>query len=164
MATIDYRDDVLPLPLLSGYGYSDDSRFIRTDMDSGYARQRLRFTQSPTRFNVSFLFTEGQMSYFESFFNNQLNFGIEFFNMDLAVGSGFTKEHEVRFISPYRVQLSGNLFRVTASIEAVEKQVDPLLNDDQLAYIAAQGGFEKAGISFDRIDLFVNTETKLAFS
>ncbi len=129
MASLDYPD-VLPLALLQGYGYKDREKFIRTVMDSGFARQRRRFTQGPTVFNVRFLYNQCELARFEQFFRNDLNEGIEFFNMRLSVGIDRDIELEVRFIETYRVRANDTKYTVSAKIETIEKPVLPVVTQE----------------------------------
>ena len=162
MALIDYPSS-LPLPLIRGYSYSDSSHFIRTEMETGLARQRKRFTSTPTFFNIQFIYEQGAMSHFESWYANELNYGIELFNLQLAIGAGPAIASEVRITSPPSINSNNQHYNVTISIETVTKLIDPLLTDDQIEYINAQGSYAEAKASLDRLDLYMNTETKPAF-
>ena len=57
--------DTLPPPVVTGYSYRRKEQFIRTDMDSGLARQRRRFQIVPTHVNVTWRFSGLQLALFE---------------------------------------------------------------------------------------------------
>lgn len=52
MADIIYPDEYLPMPLMDGYGFKPISPLLRTEMTSGRARQRRRYTSRPTQASV----------------------------------------------------------------------------------------------------------------
>ena len=47
MADIFYPDEYLPMPLMDGYGFKPISPLLRTEMTSGRAQQRRRYTHTP---------------------------------------------------------------------------------------------------------------------
>ena len=48
MADIAYPHDYLPMPLQDGYGFKPVSPLQRTETTSGRARQRRKYTSTPT--------------------------------------------------------------------------------------------------------------------
>jgi hypothetical protein len=56
MADIIYPDEYLPMPLMDGYGFKPISPLLRTEMTSGRAQQRRRYTSTPTQASVKWIF------------------------------------------------------------------------------------------------------------
>lgn len=48
MADIFYPEEYLPMPLMDGYGFKPISPLLRTEMTSGRAQQRRRYTSTFT--------------------------------------------------------------------------------------------------------------------
>lgn len=71
----------LPKPSISDYSGTTEQAFIRTDFDSGYARQRQRFTATPQYRTVQWLLTAAQMATFKNFFYNTIGLGANWFEM-----------------------------------------------------------------------------------
>ena len=78
--------DLLPNPLASGYSYQAQAPFIRTNMDSGLARQRRRFTRIPSTVSVSWIFTQEQLALFEGFVHYDISDGSDWFAAKIANG------------------------------------------------------------------------------
>ena len=55
MADIFYPDEYLPMPLMDGYGFKPISPLLRTEMTSGRAQQRRRYTSTPTQASVKWI-------------------------------------------------------------------------------------------------------------
>lgn len=96
----------LPSPIVSNYADTPVSAFIRTDMESGTARQRRRFTATPHRLTASWMLTSVQMAAFKSFFESTINFGTDWFTMSIDVGAGITA-YDCRFTAPYQANFLG---------------------------------------------------------
>lgn len=88
----------LPLPTLAGYGADVGGNVLRTDMESGAARQRLRFGDNPDQLNISWKFKPAEMQIFLDFFEDEINKGNDWFLMDLHRGRGL-QTYEVRFVA-----------------------------------------------------------------
>lgn len=113
----------LPLPLREGYGLNHVSPFVRTEMQSGRARQRRRFTSVPSMVSVSWLANNAQAQLFESWFQHALNDGAEWFQCPLQTPLGL-KQCEARFTDMYQgPQLVGIYsWRFAAKLEIRERQ------------------------------------------
>lgn len=57
-------------------------------MDSGTARQRRRFVSVPTNVTAKLRLSTAQLGTFETFFWDQINAGVSWFNMPLYNGRG----------------------------------------------------------------------------
>ena len=73
-ANVDWPDQ-LPLPTFQGYGIEPTDSILRTEMESGGARQRAQFTQTPTRIPVRWRFTMWQFALFESWWKHKAREG-----------------------------------------------------------------------------------------
>lgn len=99
MATIDFPVG-LPLPLRSGYDVNHASPLMRSEMQSGRARQRRRYTSVPSLASVSWIFTQSEAQFFEAWFRWQLSDGTEWFNARLRTPMGLMA-CECRFADMY---------------------------------------------------------------
>lgn len=84
----------LPLPLRDGYSFTPYNNIIRTEMDSGRARQRVDFEEGPSTGNLRFRFSQAEAQIFEYFQTKQVK--AAWFNMELLTPLGFGN-HLVRF-------------------------------------------------------------------
>lgn len=123
MATVDYPTE-LPIPLQDGYSIQHVSPLMRTDLDSGRARQRRRFTSVPSNVSVNWFMTEGEAIVFEGFFKHTLLDGALWFNCPLRTPMG-CKLYECRFVDIYDGPNLDNTYywRFSATIEIKERQV-----------------------------------------
>lgn len=95
----------LPLPLRDGYGFTPYNNILRTEMDSGRARQRLDFEDGPTIGTLRFLFSSAEAALFEAWQSRIVK--AAWFTMTLVTPLGFGV-HEVRFTEkPDGGQLQG---------------------------------------------------------
>ena len=63
MAVIDFPAE-LPMPLRNGYDTNHVSPLMRTELQTGRARQRRRYTSVPTMASVSWIMTQQQAQLF----------------------------------------------------------------------------------------------------
>lgn len=108
----------LPGALTEGYGINPESATISTDMDSGPARVRRRYTRTPVRVPVRFSFTQLEMHIFESWFKLEIASGASWFTFSLFTGAGFTPVN-ARFVGgKYKTDgVRGTKFLISAEIE-----------------------------------------------
>lgn len=99
MAAIDFPAG-LPLPLRSGYDVNHASPLMRTELQSGRARQRRRYTSVPSLASVSWIFNQSEAQFFEAWFRWQLADGTEWFNARLRTPMGLMA-YECRFADMY---------------------------------------------------------------
>ncbi len=148
--------EVLPLPTFEGYSIESMDSVSRTDMESGPARQRLRYTQTPTRIKVRWKFNSFQFSIFESWFKHEAKEGGRWFEIPLLGGLGMV-EHESRFAgrgsSPYIASPekgdSGGAFWVVSSVLEIRERsilghdmLDIALTEDVSALFLTIDAFE----------------------
>tara|TARA_R110000868_G_scaffold33755_7_gene122242 strand:- start:5073 stop:5585 length:513 start_codon:yes stop_codon:yes gene_type:complete len=160
MATENYPSSVLPPPLIKGYQYSEEERILTTSMDNGWKVKRKRFTSIPAIFTFSLALDISSLSYFQAWFAGDIDYGLDWFNMDMAVGAGLLTTHEVRFLENPSYKSNGLLWSVSAKIEATEMALGLNYTSDDLSFIAAVGGvrgFDKAAATMIQFDVSVNT-------
>ena len=124
-ASIDYPVQ-LPTPLRNGYDTNHISPLVRSELVSGRARQRRRYTSVPTIASVSWLFTQQQAQIFEQWFRWTLSDGAEWFNATLRTPMGL-QPYECRFAEMYQgPKLAGiTLWQFEANLEIRERQTFP---------------------------------------
>lgn len=125
MADIDYPEG-LPLPARDGYGINHVNPLMRSDLVSGRARQRRRFTSTPSIINITWRMNESQTILFESWFQGVINDGASWFNCPLRTPMG-TQPYEARFTGIYGPLTLDGLcgWMFSAEVELRERQVLP---------------------------------------
>lgn len=113
----------LPLPLTSSYGIQPQQGFIRTDMDQGPARQRRRFTTTPTIYPVKFMMTESEFGIFESWFRDEADDGAAWFDIQLRGGTGL-QTVEARFMQGWSASRVAPNYEVQAQLEVRNRPID----------------------------------------
>ena len=121
----------LPLPTRTAYDIAPQDGVIRTEMESGPARHRQRFTQVQTDIGVQWIFTQLQFLVFEAWFEHEAKHGAQFFTITLLGGIGMA-EHSARFRSPFKAKPRGSEWIVTAALEIRDR---PTLDADQLSVV-----------------------------
>lgn len=71
--------------LANNYSHSRESDIIRTEMDSGRARQRKTFRLTPIHIQASWLMTTTQLDTFRTWLEFEASFGAAFFNVPLVL-------------------------------------------------------------------------------
>lgn len=119
----------LPLPVQSGYGLQHVSPMIRTEMQSGRARQRRTFTSVPSAVTVSWIMTQGQAVIFEGWFRDNAGAGdgASWFTMPLDAPVGLD-DYECRFTDIYAgpTLIGFNKWQFDATLEIRER---PIIGD-----------------------------------
>ena len=148
----------LPLPTYRGYGIIPTDLIQRTEMESGPARQRRRFTQAPTVFSVQWNFSASQFGIFEGWYRFKAREGASFFRIKLQSALGLS-EHLVRFqkqgAGPYSAKISpNNRVHITAVLEAREV---PRLSEDSLDLALSLPDFDVLESAILRMHIFTHT-------
>lgn len=160
MAAIDYPDEILPNPLVQSTKVNEGPRVLRTKMDSGYRVMRKRFTKVPAFFSFQLLLDTDSLSFFQAWFSDTLDSGINFFNMDLPVGDSLVSPHECRFSEEPQYILNGHLWTVNLKVEAIEMNLgidyDEVM-EGVIETFDGVRGFKVTGTYLDKFDVFVNT-------
>ena len=139
----------LPGVLLDSYGIQTVEPMQRTQMDSGRARQRRRFTNVPQMVTVGWVFTQQEAALFEAWHRWELKDGAEWFEIELSTPYGY-QPYLCRFT---RIYQGGKPFAVidwthSAELEIKERKTLPV------EYLAAQ----EFVLNSDLFDLAVNQE------
>jgi hypothetical protein len=142
----------LPLPSVEGYGLTPQEAVLRTDMESGPARQRRRFRQTPTRITVRWLFSEFEFAIFEAWYKFQADEGGQWFEITLTGGLGLLA-HEARFTRQFEAQLlSAQRWQVKSELEIRER---PTLTESALN-ILLDSDYEQLLLSVERLHRLVH--------
>lgn len=113
----------LPAPMLGGYQANPQDQVVRTQMEVGTARARLRSTAKIDRVSVQWLFTDAQMQTFRDWWyldsaSNGAAYGTSWFTISLAVGQTGLTSVTARFLQPYQASSgAGLLWTVKGELE-----------------------------------------------
>lgn len=144
--------DLLPLPLVEDYSITPNEAIIRTQMESGTARQRRRFDSVPSKITVKWFMNASQFSLFEAWYKYHAKEGAEWFVISLLGGLGLI-EQEARFTQQFTARLqNGILWAITSELEIRDR---PTLREDSLA-ILLENDFEKLLLSAEKWRIYVN--------
>lgn len=124
---IYYPHDYLPIPLKDGFELKPISPFLRTDLDSGRARQRRRYLSTPTQASVTWSFkTDPEAQLFESFYLDTITDGAAWFYMNLKTPLGIMP-YKCRFTEIYEgpVLMEGKYWQYRATLELWERPILP---------------------------------------
>lgn len=146
--SINYPDS-LPLPIRNGYQVNHVSPMMRTELDTGRARQRRRYTSVPSIVSVSWIMNSQQAQVFEAWFRYTLFDGSEWFNAELRTPLGL-ESYECRFAEMYSgpVLVGKLLWQFTAELELSERQT----------LLSGWEDFPEFVLGSDIIDLAMNQE------
>lgn len=105
-------------PPMARYSGKTNANVIRTDMDSGEARQRARFGDAPDMVNLNWKMTGAEFAIFRTFWRDELHRGSIYFVATIDIGFG-EKLHQMRFVGGnFKSQrLAGSNFQVSAEME-----------------------------------------------
>ncbi len=114
----------LPCALRDGYGFKPVSPIMSTDMQTGRARHRRKYSSTPTVTTVNWLFNDAEAQLFESWFEEVLISGSQWFECDLKSPQGF-QSYKARFVDIYEgPTLDGiSLWRYRAQLELWERPI-----------------------------------------
>jgi len=92
-------------PLLSGYTLNQKTNLLRSDMESGLAVSRVRFTNVSSTMASTWLFDEEQAALFEIFIDEDLHGGLLWFEMPIKTPAGI-QTAQLRFVTDPRENCS----------------------------------------------------------
>jgi hypothetical protein len=113
MTTIRYPDN-LPSIRASGFQSQYQDPVIRTQMDAGPVKQRLRYTAAPKKFTTSIIVDEVEREIFEAWFTETLGFGTLRFVMQ---NPQTLHLEEFRFTGTYGETEADGLFELSLPLE-----------------------------------------------
>lgn len=119
---------ILPEPVVEPYGFEVSPSVARSEMDSGFIRQRKRFTQQLRAFNVTFSFTDNQLAIFQAWWKYKIASGADWFLMSIDIG-GAKAERQIRFASPFTSTTKGGRWTVKSTMETMN---DSPMTESQL--------------------------------
>ena len=142
----------LPYPTTEGYSIKPDEAIVRTDMEAGPARQRRRYTQTPSKISVRWVMNREQFSLFEAWYKYHAKEGAEWFLITLLGGLGLLKQ-EARFTKQFEAKLlNGLLWEISSELEIRDR---PTLSEGALG-ILLDSDYEKLVISVNHLHHFVH--------
>lgn len=86
--TIAWPEDALGCPLRADYSGKIDQRFVRTEVADGPARYRRHRQDERRVYSLTFLWTQKQVSAWETFHESMLAVGVRWFMMKQATANG----------------------------------------------------------------------------
>ena len=102
-------------------------------MDSGYVRQRPRFTQQMRTINAKWSMSDTEYAIFQAWWKYKISSGSDWFTISLPLGDGF-KTYTCRFVGDYSESSKPVLYHeVSAKLECLvgspltEAELDDLL-------------------------------------
>ena len=116
--------EFLPEPQHDGYGFQPVSPMARSELQSGRARQRRRFTSVPTVASVTWLMDDTEAQLFEGWFEHILLSGSLWFQCPLKTPLGMD-EHRARFVDIYEgpILVGESFWRFTAKLELFKRPI-----------------------------------------
>ena len=118
--------DSLPRGLHNGRSYQTVSPLKRSELSSGRARQRRRFTSVPTMASISWIFNSAQAQAFEAWWRDQLIDGSQWFECPLETPLGY-QDYTARFTDIYSgpARVGPLLWQISAELELRERPLPP---------------------------------------
>ena len=113
MTNISYPDS-LPAIRANGFQSRYQDPVIRTQMDAGPVKQRLRYTAAPKRFTGTVIVDEHEREVFEAWFTETLGFGTLRFVMQ---NPQTLRPDEFRFTGAYSETETDGLFELSLPLE-----------------------------------------------
>lgn len=121
--TIPAWPERLPPPTLANYSYQAQAPLIRTNMDTGLARQRRRFVSIPSQIGVQFVLNQEQLALFEAFCHYDLLDGLCWFTARIANGME-VQGVKARWIGAWKVDLlDAGIWQVSGTLESINLPV-----------------------------------------
>lgn len=119
--------DQLPNAQRSGHESRVAQTFSRTELVSGRARQRRKFTSVPVAAQFSWIFTDYQAQVFEAWYRDVINDGAAWFNIKRKTPMGM-QSVVCRFASMYEgpMLFGVNRWRYSATLEIWSRPIWPL--------------------------------------
>lgn len=144
--------DIFPKPQRSDYQIESQDVCVRTDFEVGPERVRRRYTAMKTYYALTWNMNSNQFAVFEQWFwsPDYCNAGAEWFEIDLASGSGFLT-HVARFIDKFSAQSSAP-HRWIVSAPVLVEEPQRITSDEVEAMID-----ELSVSEFDQVDDIIDT-------
>ena len=128
--------ETLPPPLVEGYSLSPHPSLLRTEMETGAARHRLRSLSVNYQVTSEWRFTQDGLAIFDAWWAQNTRMGEQWFVMPLAVPLDI-QAVEARFLGPWQAELlPAKRWRVSARMEIRDLQ---RLTAEELAVASVYG-------------------------
>ncbi|EJL6700828.1 hypothetical protein [Vibrio cholerae] len=151
---------ILPLPTGKTYDYQHGKSIVRTKMDLGLSIPRKRARSTPAEFSMTFRMTGEQKEVFESWVENELDGGLEWFYLPFRTGDydlqtlkcQFTEipGEDTKFTLQRGTRDFGSVWEMKAKVQAfkprLERYAARVLSKDSLAGIERASGLMKCSI------------------
>lgn len=109
--------ETLPPPRVEGYSLSPRPSLLRTEMETGAARHRLRSLTAHYQVQAEWRFSEFQFAIFDAWWALNTRLGEQWFVLPLAVPLD-VQAVEARFLAPWQAELlPAKRWRVAAQLE-----------------------------------------------
>lgn len=109
--------ETLPPPRVEGYSLSPRPSLLRTEMETGAARHRLRSLTAHYQVQAEWRFSEFQFAVFDAWWALNTRLGEQWFVLPLAVPLDI-QAVEARFLAPWQAELQpARRWRVAAQLE-----------------------------------------------
>lgn len=109
--------ETLPPPRVEGYSLSPRPSLLRTEMETGVARHRLRSLSAHYQVQAEWRFSEFQFAVFDAWWALNTRLGEQWFVLPLAVPLD-VQAVEARFLAPWQAELlPARRWRVAAQME-----------------------------------------------
>jgi hypothetical protein len=109
--------ETLPPPRVEGYSLSPRPSLLRTEMETGAARHRLRSLTAHYQVQAEWRFSEFQFAVFDAWWAFNTRLGEQWFVLPLAVPLD-VQAVEARFLAPWQAELlPARRWRVAAQLE-----------------------------------------------
>lgn len=144
-----YYPENLPRGLHSGRNYQLVSPLMRTELASGRARQRRRFTSVPEGASVRWLFSSVQGRAFEAWWRDALIDGSSWFECPLETPLGY-QLYTCRFTDVYSgpSRVGPDLWSYSGELELRERAVTPVGTGEFPQYLLEASIFDIAVNSY----------------
>ena len=128
--------ETLPPPRVEGYSLSPRPSLLRTEMETGAARHRLRSLTTHYQVQAEWRFSQDGFAIFDAWWALNTRMGEQWFVLPLAVPLE-VQAVEARFLAPWQADLlPANRWRVAAQLEIRDLQ---RLTADELAVASVFG-------------------------
>ena len=152
-----WADYGVPAPSISNFSYEVDAGLLRTPVDTGYARQRRRYTHRPTTYELTWRVTTSDLHAVENLIQER---GYDWLYVPMVTGQvpkWMAVDHLIRMTSNLQVSLiEKDLWE--ANITAEQYKIDPRCLTAALSRLNA---LNIAGIASDN---FIATAGQTAFT
>ena len=114
----------LPCALREGYGFKPISPMMNTEMVTGRTRYRRKYSSTPTRTTVNWIFDDVQAQLFEAWFEEVLVSGSLWFECNLKTPQGL-QSYKAHFVDIYEgpVLEGVSFWRFRAELELWERPI-----------------------------------------